>query len=339
MDFDFTIKPKLSSDYILSRISEESIMYFYLGVNPGKKLFRSPLRKDKNVTCSLFRNSKGKLIFKDFATNDYLDCWNVVMTKFGCSYYEALEIIANDFGLIKTNISKNKGKINLNIPRIEEKEFSKIQVEIKYFSELELKWWSKFGITLEILQKFNVYSCKHVFLNGKVIASSTQNCPIYGYYGGKIKENKEKYELWKVYFPKRKEFRFIGNYPAKKLQGYDKLPKKGKLCVITKSLKDCMTLYSLGIPACAPNSETVIPSDAIIKDLKERFTYVIALWDTDYTGITFLNKFKKKHPELIYTWIPRKFKTKDISDFYKEYKRKKTLNLIKDFILYLKDIL
>ena len=50
-----------------------------------------------------------------------------------------------------------------------------------------------------------------------------------------------------------------------------------------------------------------------------------------------MNKLKKQHPELIYTWIPRKYEAKDISDFYKMYKREKTLNLIKEFVIWLKN--
>ena len=310
-------------------------MHFYLGIDLNKRgLFRSPLRNDKKPTCSFFRNNRGKLIFKDFATDQYLDCFQVVKTLYNCSFNEALEIIANDFGLKKNStLVKNKGKIDTSIPRIEEKEFSKIQVEIQDFSESELKWWAKYGITIDILKKFNVFSCKHVFLNGKLIAESKQHCPIFGYYGKKYHGE----ELWKIYFPKRKEYRFMGNYPSKKIQGYDQLPKTGELSVITKAQKDVMTLYSLNIPACAPNSETVIPSNTIIEDLKKRFTHVVALWDNDQTGITFLNKFKRKHPELIYTWLPRDSGAKDISDFYKIYGKKKTQELIKEFLTWLKN--
>ncbi len=334
MNFSLTRKPKLTKDLILSLYSEEQIFSFYIGSEvKSKKLFRSKLRKDKNPTCSMYRNKSGTLIYKDFATGQCLNCFAYVMELFHCDYHSAINIIANDFNIIQdSSIVRNRGKIIPRDFRIEEKEFSKIQVEIQNFSELELKWWLKFGITSEILKKYNVYSCKHIFLNGQLIAKSQQHCPIFGYYGKKYQGE----ELWKIYFPKRKEYRFIGNYPSKKMQGYEQLPSLGKLCCITKSQKDVMTLYSLGVPACAPNSETVIPSDVIVKDLEKRFTYVVALWDNDYTGITFLNKFKKKHPELIYTWIPRKYKAKDISDFYKENGRKATLNLIKDFVLWLK---
>lgn len=335
MNFSLKEKPKLNKDLILSTLTEEQIFAFYIGSEVrGKKLFRSKLRNDKNPTCSMYRNKSGSLIYKDFATDQYLNCFGYVMELFRCDYYTALRIIANDFNIIHDeSFIRNKGKIIPKEFKIEEKEFSRIQIEVQDFSEQELKWWEKYGITKEILDKYNVYSCKHVFLNGQLIAKSQQHCPIFGYYGKKYQGN----ELWKIYFPKRKEGRFMGNYPSKKMQGYEQLPKVGKICVITKSQKDCMTLYSLGIPACAPNSETVIPSDNIIEDLKKRFKYIICLWDNDHTGISFLNKFKRKHPELIYTWIPRKLGAKDISDFYKENGKQKTLNLIKEFLLWLKN--
>ena len=259
------------------------------------------------------------------------------MELFQCDYHNALKIIANDFNIVKdSSLVKNKGKIISKDFKIDEKEFSRIQVEIQDFTDLELKWWNKYGITLEILKKYNVYSCKHVFLNGQLVAKSQQHCPIFGYYGGKIQENKEKIELWRCYFPKRKEYRFLGNWPTKKVQGLDNIPKSGNLLVITKSQKDVMCLYSLGLSAIAPNSETQFISDVVLEDLKKRFKYIVVIFDNDQTGISFMNKQKRLHPELIYTWIPRDSGAKDISDFYKLYGRKKTLDLIKQFILYLK---
>lgn len=335
MDFSLIKEPKLNKDLILSKLSEEQIFSFYIGSEiRSKKLFRSKLRNDKNPTCSMYRSKSGALIYKDFATNQHLNCFAYVMELFKCDYYSALKIIANDFNIVRdSSIVKNRGKIISKDFRIEEKEFSKIQVEIQDFTELELKWWSKYGVTPDILKKYNVYSCKHVFLNDQLVAKSQQHCPIFGYYGKKYQGN----ELWKIYFPKRKEYRFMGNYPSRKMQGYEQLPKTGKVCVITKSQKDCMTLYSLGIPACAPNSETVIPNETIISDLKSRFKYIICLWDNDYTGISFLNKFRHKYPELIYTWIPRVLKAKDISDYYKENGKKETIKLIKEFFVWLKE--
>ena len=68
-----------------------------------------------------------------------------------------------------------------------------------------------------------------------------------------------------------------------------------------------MCLYSLGISAIAPNSETQFISKNVLNDLKKRFKYIVVLFDNDLTGVSFMNKQKKKYPELIYTCIPRKY--------------------------------
>lgn len=331
---NFSFEPKLTKELILSRFSEEQLMEYYLHMPVKKGLFRSPLRNDKNPTCSFFRSSKGTLMFKDFATSQCLDAFSVVQKLFGCSYFEALRIIANDFGIIRNkDLQKNPGKINKNPIKIEDKEASKIQVEIQDFSELELKWWAKYGITKNTLQKFDVYSCKHVFLNDQLFAKSQQHCPIFGYYGKKY----HGMELWRCYFPKRTLFRFITNWPSKKIQGYDQLPKKGKLLVITKSMKDVMCLYSCGIIACAPNSENLFIPDTMLEELKSRFESIVVFYDNDRPGLYNMAKIRRAHPELIYISIPKEFGSKDISDFYKDHGRSETLSLIKKFILWLKE--
>ena len=331
---DFSFQPKITKELILSRFSEEQLMEYYLHLPVKKGLFRSPLRRDKQPTCSFYRNKSGTLIFKDFATGQHLNIFDVVQSIFRCNYFESLRIIANDFGIVRDNaLHKNPGKINLNPIKIKDKEISKIQIEVQEFTDGELKWWGKYGISKDILKRFNVYSCKHVFLNDQLFAESQQHCPIFGYYGKKY----QGLELWRCYFPKRTSFRFITNWPSKKIQGYDQLPKKGKLLVITKSMKDSMCLYSCGITACAPNSENLFISDKVLEDLKSRFKNIVVLYDNDRPGLYNMAKIRREHPELTYVFIPKRYGSKDISDFYKDHGRKETLNLIKTFILWLKE--
>ena len=331
---DFSFQPKITKELILSRFSEEQLMEYYLHIPVKKGLFRSPLRRDKQPTCSFYRNKSGTLIFKDFATGQHLNIFDVVQSIFRCDYFESLRIIANDFGIVRDNaLHKNPGKINLNPIKIKDKEISKIQIEVQEFTDSELKWWGKYGISKDILKRFDVYSCKHVFLNDQLFAESQQHCPIFGYYGKKY----QGLELWRCYFPKRTSFRFITNWPSKKIQGYNQLPKKGKLLVITKSMKDSMCLYSCGITACAPNSENLFIPDKVLEDLKNRFENIVVLYDNDRPGLYNMAKIRKEHPELTYVFIPKRYGSKDISDFYKDHGRKETLNLIKTFILWLKE--
>ena len=329
--FNFTIEPKITKEFLLSKNSEETYMSYYLGVPIKKGLFRSPLRNDQHSTCSFFRGQSGNLYFKDFATGQCLTFEGVVMEKYGCTYHNALKIIAKDFGYIQS-VDINKGHTPKPVikvqPKFESEKETFIQVEIKDFSESELKWWNSFGIKKETLEKYRIYSIKTVFLNGNIYAQSTQHSPIYGYYFGK----KGHIEQWRIYIPKRREFRFIGNVSTKTIQGYKQLPENGKLLVITKSMKDVCLLSSLGIPAVAPNSETQFVSDKMLEELRERFKNIALLYDNDLTGVRFMNKIRKQHHDLIVCMIPRKYEAKDISDFYQKYGRSKTIELIKESI-------
>ena len=328
--FDFTLEPKITKEFLLSKNNEETYMTYYLGIPVQKGLFKSPLRNDNHVTCSFFRGRSGTLYFKDFADGKCLSFEGVVMEKYNCNYHQALKIIAKDFGYTNDTIIK-KQVIKIQ-PKFEGDKQTFIQSELKEFSEAELKWWGSFGITKDILNKFKVYSCKTVFLNGNIYAQSAQHSPIYGYYFGK----KENIEQWRIYMPKRKEFRFIGNVSTKTIQGYKQLPKSGKVVVITKSMKDVMCLHSFGIPAIAPNSETQFVSEKVLEELKQRFKHIILLYDNDLTGVRFTNKIRKQYPELKIALIPRNTGVKDISDYYCMYGKQKTQEFIKQGIKYLK---
>lgn len=327
MELDFSYKPDITKDYLLKYNTEEAYMEYYLGVKVSKKLICNPLRKDKNPTASFFRNSKGELIFHDFNGSFYGNFISVVMTKYACKYHQALDIIAKDFGLLKGQ-NNYHSVIQSSTSFVKTNEPADIRVEIKDFSEDELKWWGKQGVSLELLNKYKVYSCRTVFLNGNIQTIKTKDNFIFGYYGGTMQGK----ELWRIYYPKRKEYRFLTNWPSKKVQGYSQLPKKGTLLVITKSMKDTMCLRGLGVTACAPNSETQWLSENMLNDLKERFTYIVTFYDNDRPGMFNMAKIRRNHPELLYFFIPHKFKVKDISDFYKKYGRQNTLKFTKYYI-------
>lgn len=329
MKLNFEIEPEITKEFLLSKFNEETFMTYYLGIPVKKGLFKSPLRGDHVPTCSFFRNKAGELIFKDFSGAFYGNFINVVMYKYQCNYYKALKIIASDFGLIGTSIKKTPIKVQ---ETFKDSGQAVINVEIQDFTEQELKWWNKYGITEKILKKFKVYSCKNVWLNGNYFAKSAQNNMMFGYYGG----IKDKVELWRIYFPQRKEYRFLSNWNSNKIQGFNQLPKTGNVLVITKSMKDVMTLYSVGIPAIAPNSETLFISDNVLSNLKERFNRIFVLYDNDLPGISNMNKIKKLHPELNYLWIPRETGAKDISDLHKLLEKKNFNVFLKEKLVWLK---
>ena len=89
--FDFTIEPKITKEFLLSKNSEETYMSYYLGIPVKKGLFRSPLRSDAHTTCSFFRGHSGNLYFKDFATGQCLTFEGVV--RFGVLQLKATAVI------------------------------------------------------------------------------------------------------------------------------------------------------------------------------------------------------------------------------------------------------
>lgn len=326
--FKYLIQPKIDKDFILSKINQESIMQHYTGNDvTSKKLVTSCLRSDNHVTCGYYKSKSGVLYMHDFATGEHLDCWNLVMKMFNVNYYQALEIIAKDFCLVESNIVKTKPVI---VPEIKETESAIIQVQIKSFTQKELDWWQQFEINKKILKKYHIYSLQYVFLNGELRFSSSEKCPIYGYYFGKDKNSKE---LWKIYFPfnKEKGIRFINNLPKKVLQGYHQLPKTGDLLVITKSMKDVASMYGFGITAVSTPSESTFISDKQLEEFKSRFKHIVVLYDSDRPGKHNLWIIRKKYPELNYFVLPNNLE-KDFTDTLKVIGTDKMKELIEQFM-------
>lgn len=326
MEF-ISLQPKITKDFILSKVNQESIMQYYTGTDVNsKKLFLSPLRVDNHVTCSIYKSKSGILYMHDFATNEHLDCWNLVMRLYNVNYFDALKIIAQDFNLVSSNVVKKQTpKI---VESLKETESAKIQVQIKDFTEEELNWWKSFGISKKTLKKYHVFSLQHVFLNGELKFTSSIQCPIYGYYFGKDKNHNEK---WKIYFPTRNEFRFLNNTSKKLLQGYKQLPKTGELLIISKSMKDIMAMYEFNIPAIAPNSETLFINDKQLEEFKQRFKHILIFYDSDRPGKFNMAKIRREHPELNYYFLPKSL-SKDFTDTIKQVGVDKMRELVNQFM-------
>lgn len=326
MEF-ISLKPTITKDFILSKVNQESIMQHYTGQDVNsKKLFTSVLRTDNHITVGYYKSRSGILYMHDFATNEHLDCWNVVMKLFNCSYYQALDIIAKDFGLIEGNHQISTFKV---IPEIKETESAKIQVQIKDYTQEELDWWLQFGINKKLLKKYHVYSIQHVFLNGELKFTSSPKCPIYGYYFGKDKNGEDKF---KIYFPFKQDYRFIGNLTQKILQGYKQLRDSSDLLIINKSMKDTMACRALGFDSISPNSETTFPNEKQIEEFKKRFKHILVIFDNDKPGLHNLWLIRKKYPELNYFWIPKELGAKDLTDLIKLVGLDKVKELVNQFM-------
>lgn len=298
--------PDIDKKYILEHVSEEEIYqrYFRLEVS-FKGKFCSPLRDDKNPTCNFFRhNRSGEIYMKDHAGHFCGNCFDALMVFYGCTFKKALLMIANDFGLIKIDVERKPVPLELR-----ERQKADIKFSTRAWLKSDDEFWSKYCINHQLLKYFKVFPVQTIFLNNGLCYTYHVGNPAYAYVFG---ENDIK-----IYFPKRKESRFICN--TSKLQGYDQLPEKGEILIVTKSMKDVMVLFNLGYSAVAPQSETQMITQEEYDELSKRFEKIYSFYDFDLTGIRTANKMKKIYgiPTIFLTngrFGTTNFRAKDVSD-------------------------
>jgi hypothetical protein len=320
---------RITKKQLLAHRTEEEYMSFYLGINPDHGLHRNPLRKDRKPSASFYRdnNGDGQLRFKDWATGERLNFVDVVMVKYQCNLDKALKIIGNDFGIIsKPHYEKHERAVEFKGDILDSNASSILQGEVVPFKDKDILWWKSFGITEETLKKYDVHNLKTVFLNGYPSFFSNNRDPIYGYYFGK----EDGRELWKMYMPNRQTFRFLLN--TNKLQGLKQLPKTGDVLVVTKSLKDVMVLYEMGIPAIATQGESMLLSDVQYKNLSERFKRIVFNGDADPAGIKFMANSRRKYSGIAMTFMDQERFAKDVSDYVKKVGFSRAQRVISFFI-------
>jgi hypothetical protein len=310
---------ELSDEEILNRISCLDIFSYYIGKDfKFGRAIRSPLRKDKSPSFTIFKHNSGRYFYKDFSTGDTGDCFTFLTRMYAIKRFDTYRLIDNDFQLgisTKSFTSPTKKYVGKHIKELEELEPSSTTIQIKsrvWTAQEDKKFWNRYGICCNILNKYNVKPVEHVWVNDYLIASSNKYNPIYAYDFGDGR--------FKIYQPYNKTHKWLSNTSSHDLQGSPQLPASYETLVITKSLKDVMCLDIFGIPAVAPSSEScIIPKD-IVNDLYNRFNKIYILYDFDRTGVSFANKHKK-----LYNFIPLfftngkfntfDFKSKDLSDY------------------------
>lgn len=293
----------ITLDYILSRVSEYDIYTHYLGQFKVGAIYKSPFRKDNNPSFGIYYSKRTKqLLFKDHGTGE---CGNII--KF-VSLYTGLtnyNDILNDI-IVKLNITPQT-KLDSSKQYIPSSE-TIIGVVRQKFTPADINYWSQFHISLQTLKKYQVDSIKYYLCNGIVKGIYKPENPMYSY---------KVYNNFKIYRPLGDKYiKWRNNLTEYDIQGYAQLPKKGDVLFITKSLKDVMCLYEMGIAAISPSSESTFIPDDVLEDLKKRFKRIIILFDRDQAGVRNSRKLSLKH-SLEAMLVHKKFKAKDISDAIK----------------------
>jgi hypothetical protein len=310
---------KLTKEMILEKVTEKQIFDHFLKpyhnfqeLKAGKNISNPFLpEKQKTPSFNIF-HLNGKWWYKDF-TDKYKitgDCFKLVMQLKKVNSHEALEIIAQEmFYLPLKELSPHRLKKETKSPLL----FT------RSFSDYELAFWTQYGITIETLGKFKVKAVstyQSTTKDGKPYSGNSKtDDPIFAYPYGTAN---------KLYQPKSEQYRFkyLGEKDPDFVFGFDHLPEKGELVIITSGEKDVLSLDSHGFPAICLNSETANVPAVLVASLKKRFDYTLVLYDNDETGSFHSNLIARQHNLINITLPPfdgqidTQKPLKDISDFF-----------------------
>ncbi|EKE05198.1 MAG: hypothetical protein ACD_19C00401G0001, partial [uncultured bacterium] len=272
---------------------------------------------------------------KDFGNEEYSgDCFFLVGKIKGLDYtrsddfVEILKAINQDLCLgidekIGQNTNQSKSQQLVTVPQMQnivpanELKEKSFQIIEQLFSKSEMNFWQQYGVTRDILKKYNVISLrsfKSESNEGKTFQlESTPNEPIFGYLGKKF---------IKIYRPNSQlRFMYGGTVYENYCFGLEQLPSRGDILYITGGEKDVLSLSSHGFNAICFNSETATIPDNTIRKLSFMFKHIVILYDMDKTGLDSSLKLAKKYNELgvkrLLLPLSGTKEEKDISDYFR----------------------
>jgi DNA primase len=314
---DISVPTLLTAKELIKKVPEEYIISYYLGISdirPGNS-YKSPFRDDRTPSFTI-REVNGRFRFRDHGLGFSGDIFEVLQKMYGMSFTGVIKMVQED--LIQED--KSPRDIVKTAPVVREAVPVKFTPVFRRWLDRDQKFWAQFGISVETLKHFNVKP-----LDGLFIERDGEMISLYMYVRNNVAYSYQFGNRYKFYFPTRdkKGFkpRFLGNTKKEDIQGYTQLPTDGELLVVTKSLKDVMTFYQVGIPAVAPNGERMGINEETIEDLKSRFPNIVSLYDNDMTGKRGAIELKRQHgitPFMI-DEQHRKLGIKDISDYVKHF--------------------
>lgn len=330
------MKTKDVKDEILRKTDEGRLVFeHYSGCKKPHKNFLNPEYHDTKPSCSYFYSAEKHIyLYKDQGGDLQGDCFRFAAGCLGLDcqrqFREVLQRIIQDMSLCIDMENRNlpfvpKNKLPVaqqstapssHVPIVEKEEAPKRYKFVeKHFSLTELDYWKRYGITPDILMKYDVVSLdsyESVGEKGPYCYTSTSQSPIFGYKGD---------AFIKIYRPKEKlRFQFGGKKPRPYCFGLNQLPFRGDMVFITGGEKDVLTLVSHGFSAVCFNSETAEISTDILDMLAMRFKHIFILYDMDDTGRKVMDKAEqelvKYDVRQIHLPLEGTKQSKDVSDYF-----------------------
>lgn len=303
--------------------------------------FRNPYRQDANASCHLYYHQQNyggnsRYYLHDFGDSTFHgDCFwlvgNICNIDSHSNFHEILERIDRDlclnaFSSNSLNAATYKPKVT-PLRTIVEKKNLQFWCTPREMTPSDLEFWARYGITKDVLNKYNVTSLKKYTSEKSAFRPGEKNTfsifpvndsPLFGYQfnGG---------TGIKIYHP-GSQIRFLygGVLPDPYVFGLEQLQHdsgiKKDFIYITGGEKDVLSLVSHNFDAVSFNSETYRLTESDIKGFLKDYENVCILYDSDETGIressNIVNEFSNLPVIRIQLPLAGTKQEKDISDFF-----------------------
>ena len=271
----------INKENLLLKYSQQEIFSLVFGFLPQEFQYStSPFRKDKNPGA-WFEWYEDKLWFFDLGNTEIIrgvrmrniDCFNAVMIFFNLdNFYTTLSFIEDNLSVVdKLDIPEK--------PLLPKKEVNVFTMP-RVFQIRDANYWKPYGISKENLIEDKVYPISKYTLTNTKKGTIKGNADDIAYVLTDFEDNKKK-----IYFPKRKGLRFLGNVTKNHLGCLKNLPEFGNKLIISKSYKDCRVFKNYSFYSFWTQSETSLPDiDILFKRIKN-YKEVVVCFDNDEQGI------------------------------------------------------
>lgn len=308
-------KKAITKQQILNKITPYDIYRYYFGDFVVNKKYLNHLRGDKKQPSFSIVNRYEELVHVDFG-DDYWrgNCFSLVQQIYRCSYQQALEIIARDFGIGPDFVAE--AVITWKAPKIiEEKKPTIIQCITQKFTKLQLDYWNQYELDLEDLNRnyggVTIHSIRSLYLNKEKMATEDI---MFGYlFNG---------EYWKIYRPYNTKQKWMTNCPIDVCYGLSNI-SNCNVALGLKSVKDLAVSYKF-LTTCSfgvQNESSVAISDENIDYITENSKERYLIFDADKKGVESSTLYNSKG--FGYWNVPKRYYTtygiKDPSDFVLRY--------------------
>jgi len=307
---------------LLSQIDQMQCWFHIVGYTQLKEPILNPLRKDTNKGSCYLDEYKGRIVLVDWAHPNYSGS-DVIKAYRLLNPTKSWKEVCTD--LLK--ISKNSKPSPYVYPGIVKK--SKTTKFVPFFRDWEepdLEYWYARGVSKFQLDRDSTLVSP---IRGYELEKESTMMTYNSFELGFSYKFGEKY---KIYYPHRESYRFIGNVTSNDIWH---LKRDSETLLVCKSSKDMLVLENLtDFDLTHIQGETYgHPDEVMVFSWETSYKRIILFWDNDEPGLLGMERFAKKFiltkPEIKHLDLGL---SKDADELRVKYGHEHSLNIINELL-------